>query len=559
MKKKKFLHKFIKFIILLKKEVIFSIIIATMLSVVGIIETLIFSYIIDNILIFNTKYTLFTGIIIFLLVGFLQVTLTSLKNIIIQKTAYNLDFYLVNIFYQKILDLNFDFLNKTTTGDLISRFNDVQKVRKSLSEGFISIISNIFIFVFIGSFLFCMNKILFLILFICIIFLLFVASYYGLFFHNECSLALKKYSDIQSFIIETLYCIETIKTYPAKKEFQNEYQKRQKKSLLKNWNIEEKNILYNFYVSLIEKISIIIIIFCSCFFVTNDKSSLGDVFCFISLSSFFVNSVKNLLNLQSDIFESFAAMKRLFLLLDEDGEVYDKKLISMDISPNIKFENIYFSYNSKNFIYENLNLNIVAGTWIAFIGETGCGKTTIAKLLLKLYIPQKGKILFNNVDLNLLDTTWLRSKIAYISQDIVLFSGTIIDNMSLFNETITFDKIVEVAKLVGIHDKIQGLPHQYNSIIGERGIFLSGGERQKIAIARALLKKAFIYIFDEVTSNLDYKSERKISDLVFMLKQQGCTIISIAHRLSSIEKCDKIYVLEKVNIIKSGSFIELNL
>ena len=178
-------------------------------------------------------------------------------------------------------------------------------------------------------------------------------------------------------------------------------------------------------------------------------------------------------------------------------------------------------------------------------------------MLLKFYKPQNGKILWNNIDLQNIDTDWLYSKIAYIPQNIVLFAGTMIDNITLFNNSYNFEKIQEVTKLVGIYDKIMSLPKSFDSLIGENGASLSGGEKQKIAIARALLKNPLLIIFDEATSNLDVFSEKQIVQIIKELHKKGLTIITIAHRLSTIHDCDRIIVLDNGKITEEGTHEKL--
>lgn len=176
---------------------------------------------------------------------------------------------------------------------------------------------------------------------------------------------------------------------------------------------------------------------------------------------------------------------------------------------------------------------------------------------MKFYKPQNGKILWNNIDLQNIDTDWLYSKIAYIPQNIVLFAGTMIDNITLFNNSYNFEKIQEVTKLVGIYDKIMSLPKSFDSLIGENGASLSGGEKQKIAIARALLKNPLLIIFDEATSNLDVFSEKQIVQIIKELHKKGLTIITIAHRLSTIHDCDRIIVLDNGRITEEGTHEKL--
>lgn len=540
-----------------KKEMIITLISTMMISLVGVTDSLLLNYLIDNVLYSNAKITLLTIAIIMLLVAIFQMALRGIKNLLIQEISYKMDIDLMKRFYEKVLKIKYLFFEKHKTGELLSRLNDTRMVRNALSDGFISIIANLIMFLVVGTALICINKILFLILLISVIILSVVVLFFGRFFAKEYPVSMEKYADLQSFISESFSGIESIKTYPSFKTFNNQYDKKQKENIQTGWNIGEKWIIQNSYCSIIEKLSSVFILVFGSFFVMNEKMTLGQVAGFISLSGFFTNSVGALLDLQAGVQEAFAAIKRLFEVLDEDTEEEGEGLCLSEEIPEIIFKNMSFSYLKENELFNKFNLIIKPGEWVSFAGKTGSGKTTIAKLLLKLYEPQDGQILWNGINLNKIDTEKLRSKIAYIPQEVVLFSGTIMQNITMFDESIKKDRIIEICKTVGIYEKIISLESGFDTVVGERGFSLSGGEKQKIVICRALLKNPSIIIFDEATSNLDVESEKMIVEIIQKLKQENKTIISIAHRLSTIENCDNICVLEKGKIIEQGSFLEL--
>ncbi len=203
-----------------------------------------------------------------------------------------------------------------------------------------------------------------------------------------------------------------------------------------------------------------------------------------------------------------------------------------------------------------LALDIKQGEKIALVGESGSGKTTIAKLLMNFYIPEKGEITINENNIKDINKDNLRGNIAYISQDIFLFSGTISENMLLGNNDATLDDVIEACKMSHAHDFINDLPLRYETMLEENGTNLSGGQKQRLAIARALLKKPDILIMDEATSNLDSITEKAIEKTINELTS-GITTIIIAHRLSTIMRCNKIFVLDKGKITESGTHSEL--
>ncbi|MGU9147327.1 ABC transporter ATP-binding protein, partial [Clostridium perfringens] len=204
----------------------------------------------------------------------------------------------------------------------------------------------------------------------------------------------------------------------------------------------------------------------------------------------------------------------------------------------------------------NINMTINKGERVALVGESGSGKTTIAKLLLNFYQCEKGEIIVN--DYNLLDVNVeaLRDKIAYISQETFLFNGTILENLMLGNPYLTYEEIIEACKKAQIHDFINSLPLRYNTLVEENGSNFSGGQKQRLSIARAILRKPEILIMDEATSNLDSITEKAIEKTIHEFSEGMITII-IAHRLSTIMRCDNIYILEKGEIKEQGSHKEL--
>lgn len=201
-------------------------------------------------------------------------------------------------------------------------------------------------------------------------------------------------------------------------------------------------------------------------------------------------------------------------------------------------------------------MKIKKGEKIAFVGESGAGKSTIVRLLLRFIEPSEGYIRIGHQDLSDLDYGALRKKVSYIPQSVELFSGTIIDNLKIGNPEATYEDMTRVCRLVGIHNTIQKLQNRYGSFVEEGGQNFSGGEKQRLAIARALLSKAELYIFDEATSNLDSFSEQVIQDLIFNKIIDKTTIV-VAHRLSTILRCDKICFLENGNIVEYGTHEEL--
>ena len=262
------------------------------------------------------------------------------------------------------------------------------------------------------------------------------------------------------------------------------------------------------------------------------------------------------------VFDEFerakASARRIFGLMDTPNQIPNPEnpIQIEQINGKIELQNIHFYYDKEVKIINDLNLNIEAGSTIGIAGTTGSGKTTLIKLLLRLYDTVEGKILIDNHDIKTWDLTTLRRNISLVSQDVYLFHGTIAENIAYGFENCTTEEIENAAKQAELHEFISSLPQGYHTIVGEKGIKLSGGQRQRLSIARAILKNARILILDEATSAVDTETERAIQHSLNKLTQ-GKTALIIAHRLSTLRHSDKIIVLKNGSIAESGTHDEL--
>jgi len=251
---------------------------------------------------------------------------------------------------------------------------------------------------------------------------------------------------------------------------------------------------------------------------------------------------------------AIVAYKRTQEIMELDIEAAESEIKKADIQGNIVFKNINFRYGMQPLILENLNMEILQNKRTAIIGESGIGKSTIAKLIMRLYSPESGEITINDIGINKFNLHELRKEISYVPQNIFLFTGTLKENLTLGLDDIKDSKIVEVCKIVGIHDFIMALPFQYQTIIGENGTNLSGGQKQKIGLAKAVLRNPKILVLDEATSNIDQKSEEIFWDNLFTYLK-NVTIIIIAHKSCVISKCDKVYKIKNRNTIKLDTHV----
>jgi ATP-binding cassette subfamily B protein len=262
----------------------------------------------------------------------------------------------------------------------------------------------------------------------------------------------------------------------------------------------------------------------------------------------------SLIGANKAIQNALIASDRLFEIMDLERESEENKIdLKKEIIGDICFENISFSYGSRKDIFVDFSLTIPKGKLTAIIGESGSGKTTLASLLQKLYPIRDGKITINGQNIDFFTNESMRKMVSAVPQQLNLFSGNIIDNIAVGDFNPDMDKIIQIVKQLGLMPFIENLPKGFNTYIGENGTQLSGGEKQRLAIARALYSDPEIFIFDEATSSLDSKAEEYVKNLIRNLSAGGKTILIIAHRLSTVIDADKIVVLENGKLIEEGT------
>ena len=295
--------------------------------------------------------------------------------------------------------------------------------------------------------------------------------------------------------------------------------------------------------------------------VQEGRMAFSELFTFIIYTMYIGGSVGGLGEVYAQIQRTLGASERILEILEEKSEIIlDRKIGKSQraVGGSLSFQNIQFSYPSRPDVevLKSISFDVAAGRKIAFVGYSGAGKSTIVQLLMRYYEPTSGQILIDNQPANGFDLTDLRQNMAIVPQEVMLFGGTIRENIAYGRPDATESQIAEAARMANAFDFIEGFPEKFETIVGERGVKLSGGQRQRVAIARAILKDPKILILDEATSSLDAESEKLVQDALDTLMQNRTTII-IAHRLATIRNVDCIYVLREGTIAESGTHDEL--
>ncbi len=300
-------------------------------------------------------------------------------------------------------------------------------------------------------------------------------------------------------------------------------------------------------------------IYFSGFLIANGEIGINNFFSFLAAMMLAYQPVRSLATLNMSIYQGTAAAERIFDVIDRKNQIQnDENAPKLKIeNANINFENVSFKYQKSNeAAIRNISFTAEGGKVTALVGHSGAGKSTIMNLIPRFYQPQKGEILINDQNVKNVSLNSLRNKIAIVSQDTVLFDDSVENNIRFAKSDATDEEIKKACKLAAAEDFIKNLPEQYRTLIGENGVRLSGGEKQRLSIARAILKNSPIILLDEATSSLDTESEEKVQNAIFNLTKNRTTIV-IAHRLSTIKKANHIIVMKNGNIIEKGTHDEL--
>lgn len=367
---------------------------------------------------------------------------------------------------------------------------------------------------------------------------------------------------LNSEIIEGLRGFETIKGN-ANEEIELEcIEKEYIKALRIGYKESMLSNIQGSISSIISGIGNIILMYVGISQVIDNNLTLGSYMAFMTLAGYFMDPIGNLVNLQLSIQEANISMKRLSEIMDYEREAGMENENTSEyqefagVEGDICFSHVTFSYGNRKPALKDVSFTIPKGKKVALVGASGSGKSTIAKLLLKYYELEEGEITIDGVDIAEYANDSLRRGISYVPQNIELFSKSIYDNIRVSKQTASLEEVKEAAKAADAHDFIKRLPMQYYTFLEEAGNGLSGGEKQRIALARAFLKENEFYIMDESTSNLDFATENIIFDMIYNRFKKK-TMLIIAHRLATIKNCDEIIVMDKGEIIEKGSHEEL--
>lgn len=456
--------------------------------------------------------------------------------------------------FSHLSKLKLKFFDNTPVGTLVTRcISDIETITEVFSEGFISIMGDLLQIIFILGFMFYQSWKLTLIS-LSVLPILLVAAYW---FKENVRISFEqvrnKVSELNTFVQEHLIGMQIVQIF-------NKQNVEFEKFKAINKDHRDANIrgvfAYSVFFPIVEIISSIaigLVVWYGAKETINGQASAGVIVAFIMYISMIFRPIRQIADKFNTLQMGMVASKRIFALVDDKTYIEPTGNIPFEkLKSEIIFNKVGFAYVDDNYVLNNISFTLNKGSNMALVGATGAGKSSIINLLSRFYDYQNGEILIDKIELKQYQTDTLRKHIAVVLQDVFLFSGSIYDNITLFNKNVTLEKVVATSKLLGAHEFISRLPNGYHQSVQERGLTLSMGQRQLISFVRAMVVNPTVLVLDEATSSIDQETEDIIQYAIAKM-MEGRTSIVIAHRLSTIQKANEILVLDKGEIKERGT------
>jgi ATP-binding cassette subfamily B protein len=456
--------------------------------------------------------------------------------------------------FKKILHQNIGYFDKSPIGTLTTRtVNDIEAVNDVFSEGIISIVADVLTIVAIITVMLLTDWQLTLICLITFPAILFATYIFKEHVHKSFQSVRNAVAALNAFTQEHLTGMYLVQAFAAERREMNKFRVINKQHRDANIRAIFAYSVFFPVVEIILAISLGLLVWWGAVRMLHHEVSAGIVIAFVMYLNLLFRPLRMLADKFNVLQMGIVAAERVFGVLDSPEYNSGNGTVTADaVKGEVEFRNVHFSYKPDVPVLKGISFHLPPGTTMAVVGHTGAGKTSIISVLNRLYDIQEGEILVDGVDIRDYDTDSLRSHIGIVLQDVFLFSGTVRDNITLRNDSIPLERVIEVTKALGVHEFIMTLPGKYDFNVMERGNSLSQGQRQLLSFARALLYNPSILVLDEATSSVDSESEQLIQHAIDTLIQNRTSIV-IAHRLSTIRKADQILVLDKGAIVENGS------
>ena len=534
------------------------------LQLFALVTPLFFQVVMDKVLVHRGMTTLDVIAIGLLVVMLFEVALSGIRSYVFAHTTSRIDVELGARLFRHLLNLPLAYFQARRVGDTVARVRELENIRQFLTGNAITLVLDLlFSVVFIGVMLVYSGWLTLVVLISLPCYVLISVGITPLLrarLHEK----FNRGAENQAFLVETINGIDTVKAMAVEPQMIRRWDNQVAAYVAAGFRTATLGTLAHEGVSLIGKLVTLVTMWLGARLVVEGSLSMGQLIAFNMLAGRVATPVMRLAQLWTDFQQTGISVQRLGDILNTRTELGKSAgqggragTTLPPLAGKIEFDDVAFRYRPDGpEVLRGISLAIEPGEVIGIVGRSGSGKSTLTKLAQRLYLPERGRVLVDGIDLAMADSSSLRRQIGVVLQENMLFNRSIRDNIALTDPGLPIEAVMAAAKLAGAHEFILELTEGYDTLVGEHGSTLSGGQRQRIAIARALIGNPRILIFDEATSALDYESERIIQNNMKAICQ-GRTVLIIAHRLSAVRDANRIVVLDRGQIVEEGSHAEL--
>ena len=520
---------------------------------------LVIQLIIDKVIVQNSISTLNILGVLLLAVGVFEAVLTTLRTYLFVDTTNRIDMSLGSQIIDHLLRLPLRYFDKRPVGELSTRINELENIRQFLTGTALTVVLDaLFSVVYIVVMLFYSWQLTLVGLGTIPLFVV-VTLVAAPTVSRQLRTKAERNAETQSYLVEVMSGIQTVKAQNIELRSRFSWQKKYAKFVAAGFKTVLTSTLANSTSQFLSKLSSLLVLWVGAYLVLKGELTLGELIAFRIISSYVTTPILRLAQIWQNFQETGLSLERLSDIVDtpQEAEIDRNNIPLPAVSGAVKYENVSFRFAASGPLQlSNVSVEFAAGKFVGIVGQSGSGKSTMMKLLLRLYDAESGRILVDGYDIAKVELYSLRRQIGVVPQDTLLFDGTVQENIALTNPEATTEEVIEAAQIAVAHEFIMSLPQGYNTRVGERGSALSGGQRQRIAIARSVLQRPKLLVLDEATSALDYPTEKQIC-LNLARAFKDSTVFFITHRLNTVSNADTIVVMDNSRMIEQGSHQEL--
>jgi subfamily B ATP-binding cassette protein HlyB/CyaB len=529
------------------------------LQIFALLTPLFTQVVIDKVLVHKGFTTLRILAIGMVTLAFFDVVLGGLRTYLFAHTTNRIDVGLGAQLFRHILALPLAYFEARRVGDTVARVRELEHIRQFLTSNSVTVVLDLVFTVVFLVVMWFYSPLLTLVVLGSLPLYAMLSIVITPIIRVRLNEKFNRGAENQAFLVESITGIQTVKALAVEPPLRRRWDEQLAEYVRTSFRATSLITITSQIASFIQKITTIAILWTGAYLVIDGALSIGQLIAFNMFSAQVTGPLLRLVNLWQEFQQVGISVQRLGEVLNTRPEPsYNPARTTLPrLNGQVVFEDVTFRYRPDgSAALCNVSLTVQPGQVVGIVGRSGSGKSTLAKLLQRLYVPERGRVSVDGVDLAQVDPAWLRRQVGVVLQENFLFNRSVRDNIALADPGISMERVIQAAQLAGAHEFILELPEGYDTVVGEQGCTLSGGQRQRIAIARALVANPRILIFDEATSALDYESEAIIQQNLAQICK-GRTVFIIAHRLSTVRPCHRIFVMDKGEIVEDGSHEEL--